>query len=215
MMKGWCFFPLFLSFFYLTWVRTGACLCLTSMLCNRPEACSVGEEGAASSWAFQGDDSAGVRDKEDIVGISLHRLLSLFGSFSASLVHLPPLLLLRRLSVQSFITTALSAHGTEGGKCPGFTMRYSNERRRGDSAVSAQRPHLLPFFLLPVSVWISVCLSRMHSAVSARAPARPYPPTLHKYQMGRDYIPLLAFRLDSWVEVLSLVAEISRLIRIW
>lgn len=50
-------------------------------------------------------------------------------------------------------------------------MRYSNERRRGDSAVSAQRPHLLPFLLLPVSVWISVYLSRMHSAVSARAPA--------------------------------------------
>lgn len=76
-------------------------------------------------------------------------------------------------------------------------MRYSNERGRGDSALSAQRPHLLPFFLLPVSVWIS-CLS-IEDALCFLCPGTgaSLPPTLHKYQMGRDYIPLLAFRLDS------------------
>lgn len=104
-----------------------------------------------------------------------------FITFSLSFFFLVPLLLrlcafLRLLLLRSALSTAfhhdgLPAHGTEGEKCPGFTMRYSNERRRGDSAVSAQRPHLLPFLLLPVSVWISVYLSRMHSAVSARAPA--------------------------------------------
>lgn len=66
------------------------------MLCNRPEACSLGEEGAVSSRAFQGDDSTGVRIEEDRagwgggfgLGISLHHLLSLFffGSSTASLV---------------------------------------------------------------------------------------------------------------------------------
>lgn len=88
------------------------------------------------------------------LGISLHHLLSLF--------FVVPLLLrlcafLRLLLLQSALSAAfhpdgLSAHGTGGGGGGRFTMHYSNERRRGDSAVSAQRPHLLPFLLLPVSL---------------------------------------------------------------
>lgn len=118
-----------------------------------------------------GENSAG-RSAVEALGISLHRLLSFLGSYSASPLHrsssAPP----PGLSALSFVTTGAVCAWHRGGECPRFTMPYNNERRRGDSAVSAQRPHLLPFLLLTVSVWISVYLSRMHSAVSARAPAR-------------------------------------------
>lgn len=41
------------------------------MLCNGPEACSVGEEGLASSWASQGDDSTEERIKKHVGGVRL------------------------------------------------------------------------------------------------------------------------------------------------
>lgn len=84
-----------------------------------------------------------------------------FGSFPSSLslfffLVLPPLCSYLFFSVSPYPLLPLSAfhhdrlsvHGN-GGKRSRFMMWYSNERRRGDSAVSAQRPHLLSFLFSP------------------------------------------------------------------
>lgn len=56
----------------------------------------------------------------------------------------------------------------------------------------------------------SIYLLRMHSAVSAApAPSTRLPPTLHKYQISTDYIPLLTFKYDSWSRVLLLAGKMS------
>lgn len=58
------------------------------------------------------------------------------------------------LPPSAFHHDSLSVRGT-GGKSSGFTMFSSNEKRHGDSAVLAQRPHLLSLLLLCISVCIS------------------------------------------------------------
>lgn len=102
----------------------------------------MGEEGVASLWAFQGDDSSGVRIKEDIVGGGFGNLPS-----SPSLFFLVPfplllctffrLLLLWCLPVQSFITTGLSAHGTEEENAPGSLC---DTVMRGDGVIQQFLP---------------------------------------------------------------------------
>lgn len=52
-------------------------------------------------------------------------------------------------------------------KCLGFTMWWSNEKRRGDSAVSAQRPHLLSFLCSPyLSTSLPLPLFALPSCIS-------------------------------------------------
>lgn len=117
------------------------------------------------------------------LGISLHHLLSLF--FLWFLYWFRLCAFLRRLLLRSALSACLSSrravcawHRGEGGGgvAPGSLC---NTVMRGDVVIQQFLPkgHICSLsFLLPVSVWISVCLSRMHSAVSARAPAPRYHP---------------------------------------
>lgn len=136
--------------------------------------------------------------------IAFSLFLDLFPLLLCTFLHL---LLLRRLSVQSFIAAGMSAHGTEGEKAPGSLCVTV---MRGDVVIQQFLPkgHICSLsFCSPYPSESLVYLSRMHSAVFARTPARPYHPLCINIKWGRDYIPLLAFRLDSRLEVLSLVAE--------
>lgn len=75
-------------------------------------------------------------------------LFFFFGSSTPSLVFVFPASPSPPLPLSAFHHDRLSVHST-GGKRSRFMMWYSNERRRGDSAVSAQRPHLLSFLCCP------------------------------------------------------------------
>lgn len=64
--------------------------------------------------------------------------------------------LLASLSLPFIVTVCVYVCVWLQRKCSGFLMWWSNEKRRGDSAVSAQRPHLLSFFC---SLYLSASLS--------------------------------------------------------
>lgn len=114
-----------------------------------------------SSGVFQGDGSAQGRIKE-ARGRRFGNLpssLLLFCLSHPPSVCFPPSLS-PLLPLSAFHHDSLSVHGTRG-KSSGFMMFYSNEKRHGDSAVLAQRLHLLSLLLLCISVYI------LHSSCSS------------------------------------------------
>lgn len=114
-----------------------------------------------SSGVFQADGSTLGRIKE-AGGRRFGNLPSSLSLFCLS--HTPPVCFPPSLSsllpLSAFHHNSLSVHGTRG-KSSGFMMFYSNEKRHGDSAVLAQRPHLLSLLLLCISVCVfhSLCSS--------------------------------------------------------
>lgn len=173
------------------------------------------EEETASSRAFQGDGTTGVRIKEhggEDLGISLHRFLFFFWFLHpfARICFFQRLLPLRCLSLP-FITTGCLCTALEESALGS----WCDTVMRGDVVIQQFQPkgHIcsLSFALricpnLPFSIY----LLRMHSAVSAAAaPSAHLPPTLHKYQISTDYIPVLTFKYDSWSRVLLLAGKMS------
>lgn len=160
--------------------RIGVCVCVCvwcSPYVTDPSPLRWVRGEAVSSRAFQGEAGTEGRIEEDR------------GTRSGILPSSPPLVCLSQPRSVCFPPVSLLCAASPclsswpslcawlQRKCSGFTMWWSNEKRRGDSAVSAQRPHLLSFLCSlylspspPLSHSLSLYLLRMHSAASAWAP---------------------------------------------